>query len=221
MSFGLASLQRWFGGTRTAGDAVAPPGRWVVIDTETSGLDPLRDRLLAIGGVAVDDRGILLDDSFEVVLKGEPSGDAANIAIHGIGHGAQMDGVPAPQALAAFRDWAAAAPRVGFHADFDRAVLRNAFASAGIATEDGSWLDLAALGPALVPEAARYGARSLDDALAAFGIECTIRHNAAADALATAELLLRLRAIAAKQGVRGFAALARAGRQQKWLGNTD
>jgi DNA polymerase-3 subunit epsilon len=221
MSFGLATLRRWLGGKPDAGDAAAPAGRWVVIDTETSGLDPLRDRLLAIGGVAVDDRGILLEDSFEIVLRGDRSGDAANIAIHGIGHGAQAEGVPAPEALGAFRDWAGAAPRVGYHTDFDRTVLRTAFAGAAVAAEDRPWLDLATLARALVPEASRYGARSLDDSLAAFGIECTIRHNAAADALATAELLLRLRAIAAKQGVRGFDALRRAGRQEKWLGNAD
>jgi DNA polymerase-3 subunit epsilon len=192
-----------------------------VIDTETSGLDPQVDRLLAIGAVAVDDDGILLDDSFEIVLKGEPSGDAANIAVHGIGHGAQRAGAPAARALAAFRDWAADAPRVGFHADFDRTVLRLAFAGAGVPMDDGRWLDLAPLAAALVPEAYRYGGRSLDDWLAAFGIECTIRHNAASDALATAELLLRLRAMAAKQGTRGFDALRKASRQQKWLGNAD
>ena len=91
---------------------------------------------------------------------------------------------------------------MGFHTDFDRAVLRVAFAGAGLPADDRPWLDLAPLAGALVPEAYRYGGRSLDDWLAAFGIECTIRHNAASDALATAELLLRLRAIAAKQGTR-------------------
>jgi len=217
MNFGLASLRRWLG--RDA--AATPAGRWVVVDTETSGLDPERDRLLAIGAVAVDDDGILLDDSFETIVQGDPSGDAANIAVHGIGHGAQAAGMPARDALAAFREWAADAPRVGFHADFDRAVLRVAFAGAGLPADDRPWLDLAPLAGALVPEAYRYGGRSLDDWLAAFGIECTIRHNAASDALATAELLLRLRAIAAKQGTRGFAALVKAARAQKWLGNAD
>ena len=72
---------------------------------------------------------------------------------------------------------------------------------------------------ALVPDAHRDGGRSLDDWLEAFGIECTIRHNAAADALAAAELLLRLRNIAAKQRVVGFNGLVRATRAQKWLGN--
>ena len=221
MSFGIASLREWFGGARGERAAAAPTGRWIVVDTETSGLDPERDRLLAIGGVAVDDDGITLDDSFEIVLKGDPSGDAANIVVHGIGHGAQAAGVPVRGALEAFREWAAEAPRVGFHTDFDRAVLRIAFAGAGLPADDRPWLDLAPLAGALVPEAYRYGGRSLDDWLAAFGIECTIRHNAASDALATAELLLRLRAIAAKQGTRGFAALVKVARAQKWLGNAD
>ena len=213
----LASLRRWLG--RDTAPILA--GRWVVVDTETSGLDPEHDRLLAIGAVAVDDDGILLDDSFEIVLQGDRSGDAANIVVHGIGHGAQAAGVPVRSALDAFRAWAADAPRVGFHTDFDRAVLRVAFAGAGLPADDRPWLDLAPLAGALVPEAYRYGGRSLDDWLAAFGIECTIRHNAASDALATAELLLRLRAIAAKQGTRGFAALVKAARAQKWLGNAD
>jgi DNA polymerase-3 subunit epsilon len=216
MKFGISSLRRWLG----RGTASGAAGRWVVVDTETSGLDPERDRLLAIGGVAVDDGGILLDDSFEVVLQGEPYGDAANIVVHGIGHGAQAAGISPPGALAAFREWAADAPRVGFHADFDRAVLRVALAGAGQEADDRPWLDLAPLAEALVPEAYRYGGRSLDDWLAAFGIECMIRHNAASDALATAELLLRLRAIAATQGARGFDALRATARQQKWLGST-
>ena len=38
---------------------------------------------------------------------------------------------------------------------------------------------------------------------------CTLRHNAAADAFASAELLLRLRAMAARQGRVGFDALVR------------
>jgi len=220
VSFGLA-LPRWLGGRSDRRQAASATGRWIVVDTETSGLDPDRDRLLAIGAVAVDDGDIALDDSFEIVLHGAPSGDAANIAVHGIGHGAQAAGIPTPVALAAFRDWAAGAPRVGFHTDFDRRVLRNAFSQAGLPEDDRPWLDLAPLAAALVPEAYRYGGRSLDDWLAAFGIECTIRHNAAADALATAELLLRLRALAASQGTRGLEALIKLARQQKWLGNAD
>jgi len=220
MTFLRRTLGQWLGGRRRE-RAATHAGRWVVVDTETSGLDPARDRLLAIGGVAVDDDGILPGDSFEIVVGGEPAGDARNIVVHGIGHGAQAAGIPVPEALAAFRDWGGASPRVGFHTEFDRAALRNAFAAAGMPRDDRPWLDLAPLAGALAPKTYGYGGRSLDDWLAAFGIECATRHNAAADALATAELLLRLRAIAAKQGTHGFDALVKASRAQKWLGNAD
>lgn len=222
MSFGFPSLRRWLRrGPGRGGVAEVPTGRWIVVDTETSGLDPERDRLLAIGAVAVDDDGIRLDDSFEIVLQGGPSGIPANIVVHGIGHAAQAAGMPARGALAAFRGWCAGAPRVGFHADFDRAVLRVAFAGAELPADDGQWLDLEPLAAVLLPDAQRRGGSSLDDWLAVFGIECTNRHSAASDALATAELLLRLRAIAARQGARGFEALVRAAHHQKWLGNAD
>jgi DNA polymerase-3 subunit epsilon len=216
----LGALRKLFG--REPGDAADPAAdRWVVVDTETSGLDPERDRLLGIGGVAVDGSGIRLADSFEIVLRGEAIGNATNILVHGIGHGAQARGVPVAEALAAYRDWVAGAPLVGFHADFDRTVLRNACALANVDAPDAPWLDLAPLAGALVPDAYRYGGRSLDDWLAAFGIECTIRHNAAADALATAELLLRLRSLAGRQGTRGHAGLMKVARQQKWLAGGD
>jgi DNA polymerase-3 subunit epsilon len=217
MSSPLATLRQWLArGPRP--DAPAPAERWVVIDTETAGLDPDRHPLLAIGAVAVDDTGILVGDSFEIVLRREAEGDAENIAVHGIGHGAQAAGTDPATALAAFRDWAAGAPRVAFHADFDRAVLRNAFAHTGVPDAAARWLDLAPLAAALALDADAKRGRSLDEWLDAYGIECTLRHNAAADALSSAELLLTLRAIAARQGRAGFDALVRTARQQKWLG---
>ena len=204
----------WFA---RAGDG---PARWVVVDTETSGLDPERDALLAIGAVAIDGEGIRVADSFEVVLRNAAAGDAANVVIHGIGYGAQSEGVPPADALPAFAAYVGAAPCVGFHTGFDRAVLERAFAGAGAAPMATPWLDVAELAAALHPEQHNRGQRSLDDWLTRYAIDTALRHSAAGDALATAELLLRLRAIAAAQGSRGFAALARTARQHRWLGTS-
>ena len=207
-------LARWFGKEASGG---APDGRVVVIDTETSGLDPERDDLLSIGAVAVDASGILPDDSFEVVLRNRPAGDASNVAVHGIGYEAQAAGVPAPEALASFHEYLALARCVGFHADFDRKVLRRACAAAGVPFDERPWLDLAYLAGALRPDSYARGGRSLDDWMTLFGIENTARHSAPGDALATAELLLRLRAIAAAQGATGFDGMLGVSKQQKWL----
>jgi DNA polymerase-3 subunit epsilon len=215
----IARLQRLF--ARVRGKPQARSSRWVVLDTETSGLDPDRDRLLAIGGVAVDDDGLLPGDSFEIVLRSDAGASESNIVLHGIGRGAQAAGVAPAHALAAFAGWAADSPRVAFHAQFDRIALARAFERAGLEDAAVPWLDLSPLAAALEPRASRYGTHSLDDWLAAFGIECLVRHNAAADAFATAEMLLRLRSMAARQGAKGFDALVKVARQNKWLGNAD
>lgn len=197
--------------------SVVPPARWVVLDTETSGLDPSRDTLLSIGAVAVDAQGVRLRDSFEVVLRNDDAGDRDNIVVHGIGYGAQREGVPPPIALQALVEYLDGAPCVGFHCAFDQAVLARAARDAGVVMPAVPWLDVAMLAGTLEPARQRAGARSLDEWLAAFAITMAERHNAAADALVTAELLLRLRAGAPPSARLDHAALVRLSRQQRWL----
>jgi DNA polymerase-3 subunit epsilon len=197
--------------------APADVGRWVVVDTETTGLDVARDTLIAIGGVAVDAEGVVPGDSFEVVLRNAEGSDHDNILVHGIGRHAQRMGAPPVEGLTAFAQWVGDAQFAGYHTDFDRAVLMRAAAFAKVPLPERAWLDLAPLAAALAPDKQKKGGGTLDDWLVAFGIECPVRHNAAADALATAELLLHIRARAAKQGRTDFAALLRVAKQQKWL----
>ena len=193
-------------------------GRVVLVDTETTGLDAERDALVAIGAVAVDPSGIAPGDSFEVVVQRDGPVDAHNVAVHGVGAQAQSAGTPLAEALAAFDAFVAGAPRIAFHADFDRRVLRRAAASARVRFDESPWLDVAFLAAALEPARWQSGMRSLDDWLSAYRIETEARHSAAGDALATAELFLRLRAAARAQGVVGHDALARAAGQRRWLG---
>lgn len=168
------------------------------MDVETTGLDAHRAHLLAIAAVAVQmpvgEPGgrprICLDDSFEIVLKHDAQAvDHANILVHGIGVGAQRAGVAPGDALDAFRDWVAGAPLVAFHAAFDRVMLERACRKSGRPILPGPWLDLEPLAAVLRPA---VRARSLDEWMAALGIHCVRRHQAAADTLATAELLLKL-----------------------------
>jgi DNA polymerase III subunit epsilon len=214
----LAHLRRWR--SEHAADRSRAPARerWVVVDTETSGLDPSRDELLAVGAVAVDGDGIRVADSFEAVVRNKGAGDEANVLVHGIGHAAQRAGMPDVTALAAFVDYVGEAPCVAFHAPFDRAVLTRALRACGLGPLRSRWMDLAAVAPALDPQRARGGAASLDDWIAAYGIVAVVRHNAAGDALATAELLLCLRERARAQGLHGFADLERLSHARRWLG---
>ena len=214
----MSWLQRWFGGTPTQ---PASERRWVVVDVETSGLDMRHDRLLAIAAIALRIDGdatprIDLGDSFEAVLRQDraPPADKPNILLHGIGTGAQRAGEPVAEVLAAFEQWLGDAPLIAFHAVFDQTMIERAMrASLGHALPQ-PWLDLEPVADALHP---KVGGRALDDWLRHFGIDCAVRHQAAADTLATAELLLRLWPAARRQGCIRFDALQQFAAQWRWL----
>ena len=59
--------------------------RFVVLDTETTGLDTKKDEVLSIGAIAVKQKTIKVQDSFEIVLKNTCSTlDAETVEIHGL-----------------------------------------------------------------------------------------------------------------------------------------
>ncbi len=185
------TVRRWLARNRTVDES-----RWVVLDVESSGLDPQRDRLLAFAALGVHfDAGtprIHFGDSFEVVLRqGEAlaAPDKVNILLHGIGVAAQRAGAEPVLALADFDAWLGSSPLLAFHAPFDRTLLERAYRSTLGRDLHNPWLDLDPLARVLHPKAR---GRALDDWLSHFDIRCAQRHQAAADALATAELLLKL-----------------------------
>ena len=200
--------------------AVAAPSRWVVLDVESSGLRPKLDRLIAIAAIALRLDGgqprISLGDSFEVVLRQpELVADKPNILLHGIGVGAQRDGVEPAAALEAFERWLGDAPLIAFHAAFDEALIQRAMRKVLGHRLGNPWVDLEPVAAAVHP---KVEARSLDQWMAHFGIECAVRHQAAADTLATAELLLKLWSAARPQmAAPDFGALQRLAAQGRWL----
>lgn len=207
-------MRRWLETLRARLAGASPSlaaARWVVLDCETSGLDPARDRLLALGAVALRGGRIELGESFEALLRQDQASDASNILIHGIGGDAQRAGRAPAEALGEFAAFLGQGLPVAFHADFDAAIL----ASAGLRAPAQPWLDLARLAPALYPRRRKAGA--LDDWLEDFAILAPQRHDALGDALATAELFLVLLAEAQRQGIATVGALRRAANSARWL----
>lgn len=163
--------------------------RWIVVDTETTGLNPERDGLLAIGAVALQRGRLRPADRFERGVKYGGAVSAENTLIHGIGAEQRGFGDPLRTVLLDWDVWAGDAPRFAFHAEFDRRVLQAARLRARLDATTAPWIDVAALLAAGHPRLARV---SLDAALARFNIESPARHTAGGDAWATAELLLHI-----------------------------
>ena len=168
--------------------------RWVVIDCETSGLDPRSDRLLSVGAIRVSSERIELGDAFISRVRSPVASGAENILVHGIGGDAQLAAPPPEQVLPQLARFIEGSIPVAFHAWFDRQILQRA--GLRIAPR---WLDLEPLAHALYPE---RKLRTLDEWISAFGIHPAARHDALLDALAAAELLLVLLARARDKRMR-------------------
>lgn len=182
-------LASWLALPEMARTAPFDQTRLVVVDVETTGLNLATDKLISIGAVAVVNGRIALNDSFSVVLQQRESSRKENILIHGISGSAQREGAPPADALLAFLEYLGRSPLVAFHVAFDETMIKRAMREyLGIPFKH-PWLDLAYVLPALSPELARSH-RALDDWSVRFTIRNDDRHNAVADALATAELLL-------------------------------
>jgi DNA polymerase-3 subunit epsilon len=166
-----------------------------MLDVETSGLNPKHNRLLAIAaiGIQIDwpsqTLQINLGDSFEAVLQQDHASSHANILLHGIGVQEQRAGLAPAQALQAFRQFVDNSPLLAFHCAFDEAVIQRHMIQHHLDKLCNPWLDLDHL---CAVTSVGVRARALDDWLHHFKIECSVRHQAAADTLAECELLQRI-----------------------------
>ncbi len=189
--------------------------RCVVVDVETTGLNLMTDTLISIGAVALVDGKIALGDSYYVVLQQRESSGKENILIHGISGSVQREGKDPVDALLDFLEYLGKSPLVAFHVTFDETMIKRALRQYLGLTLKHSWLDLAYVMPALYPTLA-YSHRCLDDWINRFKIHIEVRHNALADALATAQLLQIAVSRARGKGVADFAELRGMERTQRW-----
>jgi DNA polymerase-3 subunit epsilon len=190
--------------------------RLVVVDVESSGLDVYRDRLIAVGAIAIRESRIALGESFRAVLRQEKASDDENILVHRIGGTAQTEGEEPADALLRFLEFAGKSPLLGFHAPFDEIMLRRSIRTHLGEDFRREWIDLAWLAPAILPERGQR-LKTLDEWCAAFGVANACRHDALADAIATGQVFQVLQHHALRTGLRSIRDLIAAARGQEWL----
>ncbi|HUV33037.1 MAG TPA: DUF294 nucleotidyltransferase-like domain-containing protein [Devosiaceae bacterium] len=184
----------------------------IVLDTETTGLDVGRDRVIEIGAVrlaaAADDKEA---EFAQLVQPGVTIASAAT-AIHGLTDADVADAPGFAEALAALVEWSGPAIVIGFSVGFDLAILQAEHERAGLAWRAPRSLDVRHLlqlcGPQL-PE------MSLELAANWLGIEVVGRHRALGDARLTAAVF---EALVPKLRARGITTLAQAERASRGLG---
>jgi DNA polymerase-3 subunit epsilon len=211
-----ARFAAWQALPTTALDVPFTKTRCVVVDVETTGLDLMHDRLISIGAVALVNGKIALNDSFYVVLQQQNASEKSNILLHGIGTAAQLEGEPPVEVLLAFLEYLGKDPLIAFHVTFDATMIKRALSEYLGFSFKHPWLDLAYVMPGLNHLLARKY-RALDDWIGHFGIRIEVRHNALADALATAQLLQIALAQGGKKNIYDFAGLLDLEKAQRWV----
>jgi DNA polymerase-3 subunit epsilon len=210
----------WSALPRAALDDPVSESRCVVVDVETSGLSLQDDKLISIGAVAIVNGKVALGDSFYVVLQQQAASEKGNILLHGIGTAEQLEGVPPADALLDFLDYLGKAPLIAFHVTFDETMIRRAMSEYLGFSFKHPWLDLAYVMPSLNPPLAMKH-HALDDWIGHFGIRNDVRHNALADALATAQLFQIALAQAGNKNIADFAGLRDLEKAQRWVNSVS
>jgi DNA polymerase III subunit epsilon len=213
-------IERWRALPVSRGDTPFEQVRWCIVDVESSGLDVRRDRLIAIGSVPIEAGRVMIGGAFHRTLRQSEASSTPNILVHRISGTQQLRGDEPADVLLDFVEHIGTAPLVAFHAQFDALMIRRAMQSVLGIQDRWRWLDLAALAPALHPEMS-HAHRSLDDWLARYGIVPYQRHDALADAVATAQLLLVMFDRARAKGVSTVADLFALAEHRRWLGGGE
>jgi DNA polymerase III subunit epsilon len=177
--------------------------RFVVLDSETTGLDPRRDRLITIGAVAVIHNEIVLEDSFDELLKVDYN--TAAVTVHGVTREESRGGVDETTALESFLAYLKDGVIVGHHIGHDVETLNAGYERHWGFRLSNLSLDTMALTLHLERDGAFAGRDeirefSLDSLCNLFGVIPHDRHTAPGDAFITAQVFLRLLRLAAKCG---------------------
>jgi DNA polymerase-3 subunit epsilon len=167
---------------------------FVVIDSETTGLNPAVDRILSLGGVKIYNGHIKVQDTLELFISQEHF-DASSVPIHGILRTGPNVRITEEDALLQLSAYLGDAVLVGHHIGFDLEMIRQAQLRCGlpqftnIALDTGTLYRKTLLKTPVLQKKAIY---SLDELAEKYDISCKDRHTALGDAYITGMAFLHI-----------------------------
>lgn len=171
---------------------------YTVFDTETTGLNPSQgDEIIQIGATRIVNGKLLRHEAYEQLVDPQRNIPAASIPIHGITQD-MVRGRPAiGEVLPVFHAYAQDTVLVAHNAAFDMKFLQLKERSTGLRF-DQPVLDTLLLSAVLHPNQESHRLEAIAQRL---NITVTGRHNALGDAMATAEVFLRMIPLLADMGI--------------------
>ena len=167
---------------------------FVVLDTETSGLDYKNDHILSIAAIPIANFQMDLGARFEAYFYRDDFVPGDSVQVHGILNRHLKDGEDEKAILASFLDFLKTSIIVGHHVGFDLAILNQALKRNFHLKLRNKTLDTALLAYRIENP---FGGRSrkptnLDALCKEYQIPLGERHTAAGDTYITALLFLKL-----------------------------
>jgi len=174
----------------------------VVLDSETTGLDPSRAWIVELGAVRLVAGRVEAGERFHALIDpGEPIPEQST-KVHGI-DAARVKGAPNfAAAWPALEAFLGGAPVIGHTVDFDMAALAAETKRAGLAFHAPRTLDVRVLAELVKPNLPGF---SIEQLAAWLGLEVEGRHSALGDALTTARIFASLVPHLRERGVRTLA----------------
>jgi len=212
ISFRVDSLERraTFSHNLTLHDRPPPPqavneeslladAAFLVVDTETTGLNVETDRIVSVGGVRMHGPHIYRSENIDVLVNPNCPIPAASTKIHGITDSMVKDAKSFESVWPDLKQKFGGMIIVGHHIAFDVAHLRRATRQADEAWDPAYVLDTLLLMAVLEPGFKELG---LEAVAKHFGVDVHGRHTALGDCLVTAEVFSRQIARLEHAGIR-------------------
>lgn len=194
----------WMRMRPSRGPEVALGGlEFVAIDTETTGLDPKTDALVAVAAIPFGDGKPRLAEGIDRLVNPRRPIPHEARAIHGIGDSDVRTAPPVEAVLPALYAACDGRPIVAHTAWFDLMLINRAARDAGLPLLRGPGLDIAVLARALFPS---WWDLSLEGLARLMEIQVVDRHTARGDALTAGLIFLRMIPRLEERGIRTLSA---------------
>ena len=165
--------------------------RFVVFDTETTGLDPNEDRILSIGCVSVMGNTIDVSNIFEIYIK-QDKFSVETVEIHGILKEGKISKYEEKKGVIQFLDYIKSSILVAHHAAFDIAMINEGLNRLGLPKLKNKYLDTGILFKKTTLHKTSDKHYGLDELSDIFNIIKHDRHTALGDAYITGLIFLKI-----------------------------
>lgn len=164
--------------------------RLVVLDCETTGLNPKQDRILSIGAIGIQNNVIQVKDQFSVFVKQNLS-NPKSISIHGILQNNVDCFTNEKEAIRGLLQYLGNSKIIGHHISFDIQMINLALQREGLPNLKNKVLDTTTAYAQF--KGVNFEVhKSLDELCEEFGIQLKDRHTALGDAFLTALVYQRM-----------------------------